>query len=34
MILKPVKELSVACFVGADFEAQWNVEDPQNPLCI
>ena len=34
MILKPVTEFLVDCFVDADFTGQWNVQDPQDPLCV
>ena len=34
MILNPTDELSVDCFVDADFVGQWNVEDPQDPLYV
>ena len=34
MILNLSKQLSVDCFVDVDFAGQWNVEDPQDPLCV
>ena len=34
MIICPLKQLSIDCFVDADFAGQWNVEDPQDPLCV
>ena len=33
MILCPSKQLTVDCFV-ADFARQWNMEDPQDALCV
>ena len=33
LILKPSKQLTVDCFVGADFAGQWNVENPEDP-CV
>ena len=32
--MKPVDVLLVGCFIDADFAGQWNVEDPQDPLCV
>ena len=34
LILKPSKQLTVDCFVDADFAGQWNVENPEDPLCV
>ena len=34
LILKPSKQLKVDCFVDADFAGQWNVENPEDPLCV
>ena len=34
MIICPLKQLNIDCFVDADFAGQWNVEDPQDPLCV
>ena len=34
MILNPSKQLLVDCLVDVDFAGQWNVEDPQDPLCV
>ena len=34
LILKPSKQLTVDCFVYADFAGQWNVENPEDPLCV
>ena len=34
MILSPSKQLTIDCFVYADFAGQWNVENPQDPLCV
>ena len=33
LILKPSKHLTVDCFVDEDFSGQWNVENPEDPLC-
>ena len=27
-------QLTVDCFVDADFTGQWNVENPEDPLCV
>ena len=32
LILKPSKQLTVDCFVDADFAGQWNVKNPEDPL--
>ena len=32
--MKPSKQLTVDCFVDADFAGQWNVENPEDPLCV
>ena len=34
MILCPLKQLTIDCFVDADFAGQWDMEDPQDPLCV
>ena len=34
LILKPTKQLTVDCFVDEDFAGQWNVENPEDPLCV
>ena len=34
IILCPSKQLTIDCFVGADFARQWNVEDQQDPQCV
>ena len=34
LILKPSKQLTVDCFADADFTGQWNVENPEDPLCV
>ena len=34
MILKPLIEFSVDCYVDADFAGQWNIKNPQDPLCV
>ena len=34
LILKPSKQLTVDCFVDVDFTGQWNVENPEDPLCV
>ena len=34
LILKPSKQLTVDCFVDVDFTGQWNVEKPEDPLCV
>ena len=34
LMLKPSKQLTVDCFVDADFTGQWNVENPEDPLCV
>ena len=34
LILKPSKQLTVDCYVDADFAGQWNVENPEDPLCV
>ena len=34
LILKPSKRLTVDCFVDVDFPGQWNVENPEDPLCV
>ena len=34
LILKPSKQLTVDCFVDVDFAGQWNVENPEDPLCV
>ena len=34
MILCSLKQSTVDHFVDADFAGQWNVEDPQDPLCV
>ena len=34
LILKPSKQLKVDCFVDADFAGPWNVENPEDPLCV
>ena len=34
MLLQPTHELTIDCFVDVDFAGQWNVKDPQDPLCI
>ena len=33
MILCPLKQSIIDCLVDADFAGQWNVENPQDPLC-
>ena len=34
MVINPTRELTVDCYVDADFAGQWNVEDSQDPLCV
>ena len=34
MIWKPSEQLTVDCFVDADFAGQWNVDNPEDPLCV
>ena len=34
LILEPSKQLTVDCFVDADFAGQWNVENPEDPVCV
>ena len=34
MILMPSLQLTVDCFVDADFVGQWNVKHPQDPSCV
>ena len=34
LVLKPSKQLTVDCFVDADFAGQWNVEDPDDLLFV
>ena len=34
MILCPSKQLTIDCFVDADFARQWNVEDQEDPQCV
>ena len=34
MYLTPLNDLTINCFVDADFAGLWNVEDDQNPLCV
>ena len=34
MLLCSTHELTVDCFVDADFTGQWNAEDPHDPLCV
>ena len=34
LILKPSKQLTVDCFVDAEIAGQWNVENPEDPLCV
>ena len=34
LILKPSKQLTVDCFVNTDFAGQWNIENPEDPLCV
>ena len=34
MILFSSKHLTVDCFVDSDFAGQWNIEDPEDPLCV
>ena len=34
LILKPSKQLTVDCFVDVEFAGQWNVKNPEDPLCV
>ena len=34
MILRPSTELSVDCYVDADFAGQWSIKHPEDPLCV
>jgi histone deacetylase 1/2 len=34
MILRPTNELTVDCYVDADFAGLWQVEDDQDPVCV
>ena len=34
MILKPTTDLSLDCYVDADFAGLWNYEDDQDPICV
>ena len=33
-MLSPSKTLQFDCYVDADFEGLWNVEQDRDPLCV
>ena len=34
LILNSSKQLTVDCFVDVDIAGQWNVENPEDPVCV
>ena len=34
MILRPSKIFTTDCYVDVDFSGQWNVKNPDDPLCV